>query len=93
MTAHINAWREQEPRPYRAALLHLQVLAHAEDDGAWTPATKVSLRRALAHQGQTDGEATEAETTTALRHAIAQGLLRHDSTIDRLILTGALASA
>ena len=30
LTTHITAWREQEPRPYRAHLLHVLTIAHAD---------------------------------------------------------------
>ncbi|WP_087484642.1 hypothetical protein [Brachybacterium massiliense] len=91
ITTHITAWREREARPYRAHLLHVLTIAHADEAGVWEPSTKVGLRRALAHRDQPDGEACEAEVRTALSHCIAQGVLREDSTITRLILTGSAA--
>ena len=91
ISTHIEAWREQEPRPYRAHLLHVLTIAHADGAGVYVPPTKVGLRRTLGHQGQTDGEATEGEVTTALTHCIAQGVLREDSTTTRLVLTGSAA--
>lgn len=91
ISTHINAWREGNPRVYRAHLLHVFVIAHADGAGVYCPPTKVGLRRALAHRGQTDGEAMHSEVETALKHAVSQGALRHDSTIDRLILTGSTA--
>lgn len=88
INSHITAWREREARPYRAHLLHVLVIAHADEAGVWEPITKVGLRRALAHRDQPDGEARHAEVEGAVRHGIAQGLLRDDSTIGRLVLTG-----
>lgn len=90
-STHIEAWREREARPYRAHLLHVLVIAHADENGVWEPNTKVGLRRALAHQGQADGECEPHEVESAVRHCIAQGVLREDSTITRLILTGSAA--
>lgn len=86
---HIEAWQEVEPRPYRAHLLHVLAIGNADEHGVYAPPTKVGLRRALAHRGQVDGEAKHREVVLAVRHAVAQGVLRKDSTIDRLILTGA----
>lgn len=86
ISTHITAWREQEPRPYRATLVHLLALASADEAGVWEPATKAGLLRALAHRGQT--EATRKEAVLAIRHAVALGVLRTDSTTDRLVLTG-----
>lgn len=91
LSTHIAAWTEREARPYRAHLLHFLTIAHADEAGVWEPSTKVGLRRALAHRDQPDGEAREAEVRTALSHCIAQGVLREDSTITRLILTGSAA--
>lgn len=91
INSHTTAWTEQEPRPYRAHLLHVLTIAHANEAGVWEPSTKVGLRRALAHRDQPDGEAREVEVETALAHCIAQGVLREDSTITRLILTGSAA--
>jgi hypothetical protein len=88
ITTHTADIRKRNPRPYRAHMLHLLAYAHADESGVWEPVTKVSLRRALAHEDQPDGEAREAEVTTALTHCIAQGLLRPDSTESRLILSG-----
>lgn len=91
LSTHITAWQEREARPYRAHLLHVLTIAHADEAGVWEPSTKVGLRRALAHRDQPDGEAREAEVRTALSHCIAQGVLREDSTITRLVLTGSAA--
>ncbi|MEY8655213.1 hypothetical protein [Brachybacterium paraconglomeratum] len=91
LSTHITAWQEREARPYRAHLLHVHVIAHTDEAGVWEPPTKVGLRRALAHRDQPDGEAREAEVRTALSHCIAQGVLREDSTISRLILAGSAA--
>lgn len=91
LSTHIAAWTEREARPYRAHLLHFLTIAHADEAGVWEPSTKVGLRRALAHRDQPDGEAREVEVETALAHCIAQGVLREDSTIARLILTGSAA--
>lgn len=91
LSTHIAAWTEREARPYRAHLLHVLVIAHADETGVWEPTTKVGLRRALAHRDQPDGEARESEVEKALAHCIAQGVLREDSTITRLILTGSAA--
>lgn len=91
INSHITDWREREARPYRAHLLHVHTIAHADEAGIWEPPTKVGLRRALAHRDQPDGEARHAEVETALAHCIAQGVLREDSTIARLILTGSAA--
>lgn len=88
LSTHIAAWTEREARPYRAHLLHVLTIAHADEAGVWEPPTKVDLRRALAHRDQEDREAREGEVLTALSHCIAQGVLREDSTITRLILTG-----
>lgn len=91
LSTHTAAWQEREARPYRAHLLHVLTIVHADEAGVWEPATKVGLRRALAHRDQEDGEAREGEVLTALSHCIAQGVLREDSTITRLILTGSTA--
>lgn len=91
IASHIDAWREREARPYRAHLLHVLTIAHADGAGVYVPPTKVGLGRALAHSDQPDGEAREVEVETALAHCIAQGVLREDSTITRLILTGSAA--
>lgn len=91
ISTHIQAIRELEPRPYRAHLLHVLTIASADETGVWEPPTKVSLRRDLAHRGQTDGEAKHSEVETAVKHAIAQGLLRPDSNPDRLALSGSTA--
>ena len=91
LKTHITAWREREPRPYRGHLLHVLTIAHADEAGVWEPDTKVGLRRALAHQGQADGECEPHEVESAVRHGIAQGVLREDSSITRLILTGSAA--
>lgn len=90
LSTHITDWRERDPRPYRAHLLHVLTIAHANEAGVWEPPTKVGLRRALAHRDQPDGEARHAEVETALTHCIAQGVLREDSTTDRLILAGSV---
>lgn len=91
LSTHTAAWQEREARPYRAHLLHVLTIAHADEAGVWEPSTKVGLRRTLAHRDQPDGEAREVEVRTALSHCIAQGVLREDSTITRLILTGSAA--
>lgn len=91
LSTHIVAWQEREARPYRAHLLHVLTIAHADEAGVWEPSTKVGLRRALAHRDQPDGEARGSEVETALAHCIAQGVLREDSTITRLVLTGSTA--
>lgn len=88
---HFTRWRQLDARPYRAHMMHALTIAHADEAGVWEPRTKVGLRRALAHRDQPDGEAREAEVRTALSHCIAQGVLREDSTITRLILTGSAA--
>lgn len=90
LTSHTAAIQEQNPRPYRAHMLHLLTYANADEVGTWSPKTKVSLRRALAHQG--DGECKPAEVATAITHAVSQGLLRPDSNEDRLILSGSTYS-
>lgn len=92
INSHIEAWREREARPYRAHMLHVLTIAHADEEGVYAPPTKVGLRRALAHRDQPDGEARHAEVESAVRHCIAQGVLREDSTISRLVLTGSAAT-
>lgn len=91
LSTHTAAWQGREARPYRAHLLHVLTIAHADEAGVWEPPTKVGLRRALAHRDQENGEAREREVRTALSHCIAQGVLREDSTTTRLILTGSAA--
>lgn len=71
---------------YRAHLLWATALVEQED-GAWCPATRVALQRALATRDQT--KATGGEVDLALRQAISQGLVSRDSTWDRIVLTGA----
>lgn len=86
--SHLAEVRKRNRRPYRAHMLHVLTIAHADEAGVREPPTKVGLRRALAHRDQPDGEARHAEVATALAHCIAQGVLRSDSTTDRLILSG-----